>query len=1544
MDTSILNTWAQHLLDTGKRNSLVNFRKSKMGTAEIIAPDMISLFKKAELSAIFEVYDPKLDDDDEFEFSDEDDGQHASTDDGKLSKELYLAKYARKLSVKKNQVLVYNSENKPLQALKNIRKKGISAIEETGVNIVYIAFGFIHWSDPNVPSSPTMKAPILLAPVSIINDSPLEPFRLKIMDDELIVNPTFSYKMQEMFGIKLPEYDDDDENIESYFEVIKNLVGKLGWTISLDCVIGLFSFLKLNMHHDLNNNAEHIVSHPIVSTILNTPLLSEDGKAEIQPINNEVSVESAELFNVVDADSSQCEAIKMAKQGQNFVLQGPPGTGKSQTITNIIAELLHDGKTVLFVSEKLAALNVVFEKLKNVGLEDFCLELHSHKASKKLMIDELCETLRTEPSSVSTRANTEITEKQRAKNLLDEYATQLHATRPTVNKSLFEMISELSSCKDAPALDYAISNISSRDDYFINNAILTIDKFIECANHVGYNYKSCVWYGFLPKSVLYEENLALKTDISRAALLCQKLTEIFDEINTKLKVKYNDFDTADTLCRLFDYIASAIYITPSIFDCESLEDVIAKVTRLSQLSASIKERKAMLDSAFDSGIYSLDGSTSFKKLNVLFSSFFSRLFNKEYKQIINDLHIHKNDAKKPSYKIALKYYSILNSYQTDLKEYADIEADIKEYLTSKYVGIDSDFRAISGELEGLAPFFGLPILTPYSSLSLREFEASMMTFRNWSTRISEAFSESDDARNRLINLFNPDICDFETLSVSEFSDKCKGLLTNYSKLDYWLKTSEALDELTKIGIKDFIDVAYRASVPENMLIKVFKSVYYTQWIDYTMNTEAIFTELLRAPHDHAVDTFKIKDKLSFEINKAVIRAALSANRPSPDMIVPGSSAAVILREGEKSRKHKGIRQLLSEHTEFIQTLKPCFLMSPLSVSTFLDSDMVFDTVIFDEASQIFPWDAIGAIYRGKQLIVVGDSKQMPPSNFFNSVSEVDADSDDESVSDFESILDICAFKFPQRRLKWHYRSRYEQLISFSNKNFYQNDLVTFPSSKKDTRGIGVDYYYVDGVFDRTNKTNFAEAERVVDLVFESFEKHPERSVGVVAFSISQQNLIERRINKRRSEDTSKEEFFKSDRPEPFFIKNLETVQGDERDTIIFSVAYGYDVSRKLYHNFGPLNRNGGERRLNVAVTRAKHNVKLVASIHHTDIDLTRTSSVGAKLLKEYLDYAENGTVALNRTEHFNLFEYVEPELELEIASFLRENGYTVDTRVGYSSCKIDIGVKLAGSDNYSVCVECDGKTYREAKTTRDRDRLRQEVLERMGWHYYRIWASDWCKNKDDEKAKLLEFINATPTEDITDAPVDTEITETFEEELIDDGIVFPSYSMLNLDELTRALGFDKEKVIQVILEAEFPVHEEWVLRRTLPLFGTDKIKRTVRNEFNSLLDKIAADYGFMRKNGFVYFIGALIPMLRIPSEDASEKREINHIAHEELANGLLEIIKYNVSVDRMGLYRYVSRLLGFTRLTEQIIRHLDDALELIKDKIAVEGSTLTFIG
>lgn len=698
----------------------------------------------------------------------------------------------------------------------------------------------------------------------------------------------------------------------------------------------------------------------------------------------------------------------------------------------------------------------------------------------------------------------------------------------------------------------------------------------------------------------------------------------------------------------------------------------------------------------------------------------------------------------------------------------------------------------------------------------------------------------------------------------------------------------------------------------------------------------------RVSQDKAIRTFSDKDIEQFEINKAKIRAELSSARPSLDMIAPGSALAVLLREGEKKRKQKSIRALLAETGELVQRIKPCFLMSPLSVSTFLAPGSVeFDVVVFDEASQIFPQDAIGAIYRAKQLIVVGDSKQMPPSNFFNTTVEAD-DNDEETgdVTDFESILDLCSTSMRQLRLRWHYRSRYEQLITFSNKNFYDNDLVTFPSSKADAPGIGVDYYHVDGIFDRKSHTNRKEAEFIVDLIYQNIEKYPNRSLGVVAFSVAQQDLIDKLLSRRRQATPEKEYFFKSNVNEPFFIKNLETVQGDERDTIIFSIAYGMDADGRLLHNFGPLNRAGGERRLNVAVTRAKCNVQLVSSMHYTDIDVKRTSSEGAKLLREYLDYAENGNIALERTISVGQFEQFDSDFELEVCEFLRSQGFTVDTQVGCSGFRIDLGLRLPNSSDYVLAIECDGATYHSSKNARDRDRLRQEILERMGWKFYRIWSTDWFKNKSVEKQRLLEIaIEAVKNPTKVEAkPIETPQIETFEEIAVEKHFEFPPYKAANIDAMgTAYLPRDFLGMIRAILEVEAPLSEDLLLKRIVGFFGRTKVTSVVQRAYEQQMFGCQRR-GIIRKDGFLYLNNDKEIRFRGPGDIV---RDIKQIAPEELAVGMLEILNQNVSADKNGLYRSLAMQCGVSRVGKAVNESMDAALEILKDRVNIDGDVIS---
>ena len=430
MDIKKLDKWADLLLDTGKRNNLINFKDTRASTVEVLLPSSDVLFEKVDGAISFEVFDPKIL---------EEDGPEEPFDSEQLQietpqefestggKDAFLAQYSKKIK-RQNQILLYNTVTNPLTAVKNIDKKAREFIEETGVNVAYMAFGFIHWKE-SVSSNYIFRAPILLMPIQLEQASSVEPYFIRSSEDDIIVNPTFSYKMDAEYGVKLPEYN--DEGLTVYLEKVKRLVSKLQWTVTSECKIGIFSFLKINMYRDLKDNAKEILANRNIRQ-----LLGESTGTEKTSINED-NVASAidpliELHNVVDADSSQIEAIEMAKSGKSFVLQGPPGTGKSQTITNIIAECLSDGKRVLFVSEKLAALNVVYDKLKQAGLAEFCLQLHSHKANKKDVIADICHTLRMGKSTVSSKADAEIVIKEKAQRQLDAYAFELHKLRPTI--------------------------------------------------------------------------------------------------------------------------------------------------------------------------------------------------------------------------------------------------------------------------------------------------------------------------------------------------------------------------------------------------------------------------------------------------------------------------------------------------------------------------------------------------------------------------------------------------------------------------------------------------------------------------------------------------------------------------------------------------------------------------------------------------------------------------------------------------------------------------------------------------------------------------------------------------------------------------------------------------------------------------------------------------------------------------------------------------------------------------------------------------------
>jgi very-short-patch-repair endonuclease len=586
----------------------------------------------------------------------------------------------------------------------------------------------------------------------------------------------------------------------------------------------------------------------------------------------------------------------------------------------------------------------------------------------------------------------------------------------------------------------------------------------------------------------------------------------------------------------------------------------------------------------------------------------------------------------------------------------------------------------------------------------------------------------------------------------EIQSSLRQILSAWSQIREWCFWQKVRNEGAGLGLLPVITQLESADGETLDIPGLFERSFRRDLFFATVESEASLREFFGQEHNERIERFRDVDERKAGLAREIIRARLAAGIPRDQgrNDVPKLEIGLLRREIAKKMRHIPVRQLLNRIPNLLPRLKPCVLMSPLSVAQYLDaSHAVFDVVIFDEASQIPVWDAIGAIARGQQLIVVGDPKQLPPTNFFNSAGDDDDDLAPEEFKDLESILDeLMSHELRRKRLQWHYRSRHEGLITFSNRQYYENELLTFPSAETALGGVKF-RHLPEARYDKgKSRTNRGEADALVAELVARLRANdgPRRSFGVVTFSLAQQQLIENLLDEERRKYPEIELHFSDEPPvegEPVFIKNLENVQGDERDVIFFSICYGADENGRVAMNFGPLNRDGGERRLNVAITRAKHEVVVFSGLRADQIDLTRTRARGVRDLKYFLDYAERGPGALTAVNSVSGDGEAESEFERMVADRLRAAGYEVHHQVGCSGYRIDLGIlDPANAGKYQLGVECDGATYHRAATARDRDKLRQAVLEGLGWTLYRIWSTDWWHDSEKEMNKLLSFIES----------------------------------------------------------------------------------------------------------------------------------------------------------------------------------------------------------
>jgi very-short-patch-repair endonuclease/KaiC/GvpD/RAD55 family RecA-like ATPase len=1827
IDTQI-EAWQKKLLDLGKKNRLINFKETKRSTLRIIEPDLDDFYSRLVIKGK------------DLEFS-----YYEKYELDKDGEEVFLEGQSDFLrgDIRTNQ------EYKDQQAtLRNLRYRARTAIEEQGVNILFASFGLLNYKE-NQNSNDYLIAPLILVPVKILLESISSPFVLQNLDEEIVINPTLIYKLDHDFKIQLPSFEPEDNNIFSYLDEINKLVKSNDWNVLKQVHLGLFSFLKINIYEDISRNKKIIKNHFLVQAIADKKPI-ENVFGDLDNFDHDEKTSPIDTFQVVDADSSQQDAILFAKKNISFVLQGPPGTGKSQTITNIIAEKLSEGKKVLFVSEKMAALEVVHKRLRQSKLDDFCLTLHSHHANKKQVLEMLRKSISLHQVKLVDRARRELITLSDERKKLNDYVKELHNDVEPLGKTIYQVNSILANLTNVADVIFSITDMRKTDidkyDKFIiilNELAMTIEKMHE-------DYSANPWRDFkfeslsfdlrhqieavskklipqlfdfsnelettnsilelsrkesvisvldlikilkfagtsnkIPISWIYKENIFELEEIAEiykkrsknfleieeflllkyekgylllpAELFLSEFRESLPEIQNQLNIKkYPDEEviisnlekiisfskkSIENIQELYDLqklISQIIDIEkfetfPDIFDVEKLLGYLCenpkpteiwvendRFLELKKLFADAKERHEKINSIhkdfleiFEKEIFDIDYKNFLRKFKSEYNSLF-RIFNSNYRHDKNYIRSFALDYKRnfshgeiitilrtlqvyyenknwtSEYKDKLNfffgsyykgfetswqdlensiivfeniiaYYNIKNieipknklleipnnidairKIANDLKsldpkalfnkleielaeqqnpnylnildsrinfEYMlDISTKVKESFdqiinqekikvpfkeTIEYLNIlkdyqskKSDFEYVDKDLENKFQYFYQDVYTDWETLlSALDWAKNFLALKNkhqlsnlFTKKIcldDDAVSFSNEKHNSInsklselkidldwfIDLFEPKD-DLINAPIPRLIGRIQSCVNNMYNLEEWVDYKSSKNKCVNIGLSNYIHQIELLKIAPNQIVKVFEKQFYRKWLDEFLPEFPTVQSFRGKNHEQTIEKFVRLDQLQQEIAQSRVKERVLANFPNWDSFTSSSNELGILkREINKKRRIMPIRKLFKEIPNLLMTIKPCLMMSPLSVSLFLESEHYnFDLVIFDEASQVRTEDAIGAIFRGQQVIIVGDSKQLPPTNFFSagtSDGNFDYDDEDEDYYDdsdaFESVLDESVSVLSERTLRWHYRSRHEHLIAFSNAKIYDQSLITFPAVIENDHDIGVDFVYVpDGIYDRGGtRTNQKEAARVAELVFEHFTKTPDRSLGVVTFSLAQSNAIDAALRKLRMEDNTFEEFFNENIEEYFFIKNLESVQGDERDTIIISVGYAKNHNGVLSMNFGPLNRSGGYRRLNVVITRAKYNVKLVSSIQSADILLDNTENEGVRLLRSYLEFAQQGPSSLQNEIKYGNDITLESPFEESVYNFLINNGYDVVTQVGCSGYRIDMGVKHPDiPGRFVLALECDGASYHSARTARERDRLRQMVLEDIGWKFHRIWSTDWIKDPHNEGIKLLNVINESiatyqepnltkkktvNNEEENHEGENNQTTNNYEVKIetinnFENPFNFKYYKWVEpMEFFEKANGSDFEKYLATILHivnTEFPIHKDLLINRLSGFFRAGKATPTIKKQVISQI-RYYHDDKLIIKNDFVWPKNNNHVIVKIP-KDGNAIRGVEHISIDELANAMFVIINHSFSIKKEDLFQTTARVFGFKRSGNKINQRLEVSFDYL---------------
>jgi Protein of unknown function (DUF4011)/REase_MTES_1575/Protein of unknown function (DUF3320)/AAA domain len=1235
-----------------------------------------------------------------------------------------------------------------------------TAEEEQGVNILFLALGFLTWFEDDT-SNVKREAPLLLLPVELVRNQRTSTFDLRFRDDEISTNLPLQERLKGDFGIDLPDVQIDDGWTPSeYFEDVEDTVSnKSRWKVDRDGMqLGFFSFAKLLMFRDLD--PANWPDSALEKHALTTGLLYERFEVEEPLFGAEDRLDEKlppeSLFHVVDADSSQAKVIEEVRSGRNLVVQGPPGTGKSQTITNIIAAAVRDGRRVLFVAEKMAALSVVHKRLVDVGLSDICLELHSKSANKKAVLAELARTLN------SARAIPNMPEQphklRAARDNLNTIAGDLHREVGQSGESAFEAMAQQIHFmgQGAPTPKMAtdgLADVHAGEAKQLGSLIAAFGNAVTDAGPLHDHPFFGVWQLDLQPTDLARLGGRLEAVADIIAELSDAISTAADALGAEIQVI---FETIEPLANQLSRIGNA----PALGD-ETLKALIVlsdKARLRENLEVGLRwfDARHENDSTFNDAAWKYEASAMRSALAAGRNSFFAR-WGSAYRQASRELGGLMQNPLPKSAVDRTELADCLISISALRDDWRSDEEWCSKVLGDEWRGEKTAFAALSSATEWAERASSASIETdPGCMIELARNPQKRRTLESKLTAKAEMARLQLSALVQELKLNLNEAVRSDDLSQSDLGiveRKARSIATNTNRYDEWVNLQRLRAKLQVAKLDALLPELGSGRISGNAAETEFLYARAeTVWKKALVDNPAL-VELRNIDRHEVVRDFQ---KLEVDRRRDCVKDIQSTHL---NQVPQGAQGSMGFVRGEigKKKAHAPIRKLFSQAGEAIQRIKPVLMMSPISVAQFLPPDSIgFDLLLIDEASQVRPEDALGAIARARQIVVVGDQKQLPPSSFFDRLSNSEDGDEEEDVSglldgvakvgDLESILTLCEARgLSTRMLEWHYRSRDPSLIRVSNREFYGDGLILPPSPLQGDPNYGLTFTHAHGIYDRGGKRdNRIEAEALINRVAEHAVKFPSQSLGIVTFSMAQANLITELLEYRRRHDTTLDRFLREGRSEDVFIKNIENVQGDERDVILVSVGYGPSVlGGRPAMSFGPVNNEGGERRLNVLFTRARVRCEVFCSFDPGEMDLSKTRLEGPRVLKRFLEFAKTGLI------DDKIATGAEPDtpFEADIADEIRQMGYLVDHQVGSVGFLIDLGVRHPDRPGtFILAVECDGATYHSALWARERDRLRQEVLEHLGWKFHRIWSTDWFYRRAAELERLRDALEKATRE------------------------------------------------------------------------------------------------------------------------------------------------------------------------------------------------------